>query len=58
MFIHLGGDVIIRSKEIIAILNHDVQELSTITSAYLEQEEKQKNVYDHFRRFCQINCDY
>lgn len=42
MFIHLGGDVIIRSKEIIAILNHDVQELSTITSAYLEQEEKQK----------------
>ncbi|WP_100405889.1 extracellular matrix regulator RemB [Bacillus solitudinis] len=42
MFIHLGGDFIIRSKEIIAILNQDVQEMSTMTKAFLKQEESQK----------------
>ncbi|MFC0561296.1 extracellular matrix regulator RemB [Halalkalibacter alkalisediminis] len=42
MFIHLGGDVIIRSKEIIAILNWEVQEQSPITGVYLKEEEKRK----------------
>ncbi|MCL7747464.1 extracellular matrix regulator RemB [Halalkalibacter alkaliphilus] len=42
MFIHLGGDVIIRSKDIIAILNCDVKEQSQITSTYLKEEEKRK----------------
>lgn len=42
MFIHLGGEVIIRSKDIIAILNWDVQEQSQITGLYLKEEEKRK----------------
>ncbi|ARK28398.1 extracellular matrix regulator RemB [Halalkalibacter krulwichiae] len=42
MFIHLGGDVIIRAKDIIAILNWDVQEQSAITSVYLKEEVKKK----------------
>ncbi|MCM3715986.1 extracellular matrix regulator RemB [Halalkalibacter oceani] len=42
MFIHLGGDVLIRSKDIIAILNRDVQEHSSITKTYLKEEEARK----------------
>ncbi|GAF66335.1 extracellular matrix regulator RemB [Alkalihalobacillus trypoxylicola] len=44
MFIHLGGDMVVRAREIIAILSRDVQELSAVTSAYLEQEELRKSV--------------
>lgn len=42
MFIHLGGDVIIRSKDIIAILNRDVQERASVTNTYLQAEEQRK----------------
>jgi hypothetical protein len=42
VFIHLGGDVIIRSKDIIAILNCDAREHSSITDTYLKEEEKRK----------------
>lgn len=42
VFIHLGGDVIIRSKDIIAILNWDVQEKAQITGLFLKEEEKRK----------------
>ncbi|GAE26195.1 hypothetical protein JCM9140_2232 [Halalkalibacter wakoensis JCM 9140] len=42
MFIHLGGDIIIRAKDIIAIINSDSHEQSSITSTYLKEEEKKK----------------
>ncbi|NEU32663.1 DUF370 domain-containing protein [bacterium LRH843] len=42
MFIHLGGDVIIRSKDIIAILNRDIKEVSPTTKHFLKAEEKRK----------------
>lgn len=42
MFIHLGGDVIIRAEEIIAILNYDVKQQSQVTNTFLKTEEKQK----------------
>ena len=42
LFIHLGGDVIIRSKDIITILNRDAQELSSVTNLFLKAEEKRK----------------
>ncbi|QQK74163.1 DUF370 domain-containing protein [Salicibibacter cibarius] len=35
MFVHIGGYTVIRSKDIVAILNYDVQEASTITQQYL-----------------------
>ncbi|WP_100374339.1 extracellular matrix regulator RemB [Bacillus sp. FJAT-45037] len=42
MFIHLGGDIIIRSKEIIAILDRDVEDMSMVTKTYLEKENELK----------------
>lgn len=48
MFIHLGGDTVIRSKDIIAILDKQVKETSEITESFLnfqtegKQEEKKK----------------
>lgn len=35
MFVHIGGYTVIRSKDIIAILNYDVHESSTVTQQYL-----------------------
>ncbi|MBP3952595.1 extracellular matrix regulator RemB [Bacillus suaedae] len=43
MFIHLGGDVIIRSKDIIAILNYDSKEQS-VTADFLKHEGKTKKI--------------
>lgn len=42
MFIHVGGDIILRTKDIIVILNEDIKELSSVTNRYLEEEEKRK----------------
>ncbi|WNF37139.1 DUF370 domain-containing protein [Bacillaceae bacterium IKA-2] len=48
MFIHLGGDTVIRSKDIIAILDKQVKETSEITESFLNfqmeknQEEEKK----------------
>ncbi|QDI91635.1 DUF370 domain-containing protein [Salicibibacter halophilus] len=35
MFVHIGGYTVIRSKDIVAILNYDVHESSTVTQQYL-----------------------
>ncbi|EZH66119.1 hypothetical protein DH09_09265 [Bacillaceae bacterium JMAK1] len=37
MFLHLGGDTVIRSKDVIAILNYDGNESSTYTEDFLAQ---------------------
>lgn len=42
LFIHLGGEIIIRSKDIIAILNREVHEVSPETESFLQAEEKRK----------------
>ncbi len=34
--------MVVRAKEVIAILSRDVQESSNLTSAYLQQEKKRK----------------
>jgi len=44
MFIHLGGETVIRSKDVISILNHDMKDSSSITKAFLSFHEKGKNV--------------
>lgn len=44
MFIHLGGDTVIRSKEVIAILDRQAKETSEITGEFLEFHEKDKKV--------------
>lgn len=40
MFIHLGGDTVIRSKDVIAILDRQVKETSEITDQFLKHYEK------------------
>lgn len=44
MFVHLGGDTIIRSKDVIAILDHQAKETSEITEGFLQFYEQEKGV--------------
>lgn len=44
MFIHLGGDTVIRSKDVIAILDRQVKETSECTGEFLEFFEKEDKV--------------
>ncbi|MCT8136312.1 DUF370 domain-containing protein [Anaerobacillus sp. CMMVII] len=44
MFIHLGGDTVIRSKDVIAILDRQVKETSETTVEFLEFYQKEKKV--------------
>ncbi len=44
MFIHLGGDIVIRSTEVVAILNNDMRDASAITKGFLLTHEKEDNV--------------
>ncbi|WP_018923297.1 extracellular matrix regulator RemB [Salsuginibacillus kocurii] len=41
MFIHLGGDEVIRSKDVIAILDYDSNEADGITVEFLQAKSKQ-----------------
>ncbi|WP_209125228.1 extracellular matrix regulator RemB [Alkalihalobacillus sp. BA299] len=40
MFIHLGGDTVIRSKDVVAILNSDMKESSGITKEFINAHYK------------------
>lgn len=42
LFIHLGGDIIIRSKNIIMVLNCESVEFSPMSQHFLKAEEKRK----------------
>lgn len=44
LFIHLGGDTIIRSKDVIAILNSDVKDSSSITKDFLQSHINKNNI--------------
>lgn len=44
MFIHLGGDTVIRSKDIIAILDKHVKESSEITEIFLNYNKAAKQI--------------
>ncbi|MED4161817.1 extracellular matrix regulator RemB [Halalkalibacterium halodurans] len=44
MFIHLGGDHVIRSKDVIAILDRDMEQSSGVTKEYLEHHQKNGNI--------------
>ncbi|WP_096202877.1 extracellular matrix regulator RemB [Bacillus sp. FJAT-45350] len=44
MFIHLGGDTVIRSKDVIAILNSNMKDSSSITNEFLTIHEKKELV--------------
>lgn len=44
MFLHLGGDVVIKEKDIIAIMDMDTSSFSKITKEYLKNAEKSNDV--------------
>ncbi|SDI57685.1 extracellular matrix regulator RemB [Alteribacillus bidgolensis] len=39
MFIHLGGDTVIRSKDVVAILDQDTHDSSSITKQFLSSHK-------------------
>lgn len=45
MFIHIGGDTVVSTKEVISILDHQTVKSSKINKAFLL--EKRKTVVDH-----------
>jgi len=44
MFIHLGGEKIIRSSELIAIFDLSIENSSKVSKQFIEHAEKNKNV--------------
>ena len=44
MFLHLGGDVVVKEKNIIAIMDMDTSSFSKITQEYLKNAEKSNDV--------------
>ncbi|OLO42131.1 DUF370 domain-containing protein [Alkalihalophilus pseudofirmus] len=46
MFIHLGGDIVIRSKDVVAILNSDMKESSGITKEFINAHFKANYVIE------------
>lgn len=44
MFVHLGGDTVIRSKDVICILDRQVKEGSETTEQFLNSSEQAKQV--------------
>ncbi|MFB5663527.1 extracellular matrix regulator RemB [Alteribacillus sp. HJP-4] len=41
MFIHLGGDTVIRSKDVITIVDSDSHDSSSITRQFLSAQQKE-----------------
>lgn len=46
MFIHIGGDNVIRSKDVIAIIDQQFVASSTINSEMIANQREAKNVLD------------
>ena len=44
MFLHLGADVVVNDKDIIAIMDMETTSISKITREFLQKEEKENNV--------------
>ncbi|WP_047153329.1 extracellular matrix regulator RemB [Aneurinibacillus tyrosinisolvens] len=40
MFIHLGGDTVVRSKDVIVILDYHMKQSSKITRQFLQEAEQ------------------
>ena len=44
MFIHLGGDKIIRSSELVAIFDISIEKMSKTTKSFIQHAQKERNV--------------
>ncbi len=47
MFIHIGGDTVVSTKEVISILDHQSVKSSKINKKFIEDEKKLKKVVEH-----------
>lgn len=47
MFIHIGGDTVVSTKEVIAILDHQTVKTSPATRKFIEDERKPKRLIAH-----------
>lgn len=46
MFIHIGGDTVVSTKDVISILDHQTVNTSKITKRFIDEERKKKRVID------------
>jgi regulator of extracellular matrix RemA (YlzA/DUF370 family) len=46
MFIHIGGDTVVSTREVISILDHQTVNSSKVTKKFIEDEKKVKRVVD------------
>ncbi|MDC3414905.1 DUF370 domain-containing protein [Aquibacillus sp. 3ASR75-11] len=46
MFIHIGGDHVIQSEEVVAIVEHDLISSSSIVAEMITNQRKNNNVLD------------
>lgn len=46
MFIHIGGDTVVSTKDVISILDHQTVKMSKVTKRFIEEERKKKRVID------------
>ncbi|WP_134685359.1 extracellular matrix regulator RemB [Brevibacillus migulae] len=46
MFIHIGGDTVVSTKDVITILDHQTVNSSKISKKFMEDEKKEKRVVD------------
>ncbi len=44
MFLHLGADVVVNDKDVVAIMDMETTSISKITREYLQKAEKQNDV--------------
>lgn len=46
MFIHIGGDTVVSTKDVISILDHQTVKTSKVTKRFIDEERKKKRVID------------
>ncbi len=46
MFIHIGGDTVVSTKEVISILDHQAVNTSKITKKFIDQARKSNRLID------------
>ncbi|MGE5701524.1 MAG: extracellular matrix regulator RemB [Clostridia bacterium] len=46
MFIHIGGDTVVSTKDVISILDHQTVKTSKITKRFIDDERKKKRVIE------------
>ena len=57
MFIHLGGEKIIRASELIAIFDISMEKSSKISKQFINKHEKDKKIEKSVKKIVSHGCD-